>query len=98
MLDNSKNIDKPLIIWIDQNINNLENQNYLLQLGYNSVNMSSLPSEMNYIPQNGQNNSYDIQVFNNVRDAINYIIPLRFKDTIIIISGGLFKTFIKNLY
>ncbi len=98
MLDNSKNIDKPLIIWIDQNINNLENQNYLLQLGYNSVNMSSLPSEMNYIPQNGQNNSYDIQVFNNVRDAINYIIPLRFKDTIIIISGGLFKTFIENLY
>ena len=60
--------------------------------------MSSIPSEMNYIPQNEQNHSYDIQVFNNVRDAINYIIPLRFKDTIIIISGGLFKTFIENLF
>ena len=97
-MTNFQNTDKPLIIWIDQNINNLENQNYLLQLGYSNVNMNSLPSEINYIPQNEKNLSYDIQVYDNVNESIQYITSLRFKDTIIIISGGLFNDFIGKLY
>ena len=97
-MENLKNIDKPLIIWIDKNINSLENQKYLLQLGYSNANMNFVPSKMNYIHQNEQNLSYDIQVFDNITDSINYIITLRFKDTFIIISEGLFNEFINILY
>ena len=91
-MENLKNIDKPLIIWIDKNINSLENQKYLLQLGYSNANMNFVPSKMNYIHQNEQNLSYDIQVFDNIADSINYI------RTLIIISEGLFNEFINILY
>ena len=97
-MENLQKIDKPLIIWIDQNINNLENQNYLLQLGYSNLNRNSVHSEMSYFPQNYQNLPYDIQVFDNIKDSIEYITSLRFKDTIIIISGDLFNDFIGKLY
>ena len=60
--------------------------------------MNFVPSKMNYIHQNEQNLSYDIQVFDNITDSINYIITLRFKDTFIIISEGLFNEFINILY
>ena len=97
-MENLQNNNKPLIIWIDQNIYNHENQNYLLQLGYSNVNMNSLPSEINYIPQKDENLSYDIQVYNSVNESIEFMTSLRFKDTIIIISGGLFNDFIEKLH
>ena len=56
--------DRPLIIWIDANVYNNENQNYLLQLGYNNINMNHSNAEMNYISQVDQNHQYDIKIFN----------------------------------
>ena len=89
--------DRPLIIWIDANVYNNENQNYLHQLGYNNINMNDSNAEMNYISQVEQNHQYDIKIFNNIENSIEYIKLLRFRDTFIIISGSLYKQFISQL-
>ena len=90
--------DRPLIIWIDANVYNNENQNYLHQLGYNNINMNHSNVEMNYISQVDQNHQYDIKIFNNIENSIEYIKLLRFRDTFIIISGSLYKQFIDQLH
>ena len=69
-----------IVIWIDQNIGNEENQEYLKELSKNNL---------------------TIKCFRNVKEAIDAIKTIKFKETKIIVSGRLFidftRAFIANL-
>ena len=100
------NHTKLYINWIDNNIYNNENMKYLKQLGYNNNNIivnNHIMSEVNiYLPNiNDQNLLYETEAFQNVESFINYLKNniyevRRFKETIIIVSGRLFKKFVKE--
>ena len=99
------NLKKLYINWIDNNIYNYENKQYLKQLGYNNNIIANrvIMSEVNlHAPNfNDQNLLYETEAFQNVELFINYLKDKnykerRFKETIIIVSGRLFKTFVKE--
>ena len=100
------NHTKLYINWIDNNINNNENMKYLKQLGYNNNNIivnNHIMSEANICAPNinDQNLLYETEAFQNVESFIDYLknniyVGRRFKETIIIVSGRLFKKFVKE--
>ena len=95
-MENINQDKKLLIIWIDNNINNQENQAYLSKLKIRKINYEpGLTEDELNIPNEIP---YNIFEFDNIQFAIAFIKNLRFKETIIIISGRLFTNFIKILY
>ena len=90
------------IIWIDKNIGNQENQQYLGDLkssgskSINNVKTNALNNglHMNREPLNKK--KYDIQEFIEIDKAIEYIKTIRFVETIIIVSGSYLSEFMKQ--
>ena len=75
-MGNGSSKKKYFYIWVDSNINNLENTEYSIYL----------------------NKKYpNICIFNNIEEAINYFLKIKFHITYIIVSGSLFKQFILKL-
>ena len=84
MFDKTHHENRSLIIWIDQRIDNNENQKYLKKLrGDNDETSHTYDNSSNYI-----------YTYKDVKTAINFIKTLRFEETIIIVSGSFFVEFI----
>ena len=97
--------NEPLIIWIDKNINNIENRNYLAELGYHfNNNLQTNHYYMNSFSQDAINTEYNnitnnfIRPFERIDEAIQDIKKVRFDSTIIIVSGRCFKDFVKEFH
>ena len=87
------------IFWIDQNIHNEENQNYLnllrtqnakkiLDILSNKMNLHNM--NLNLSEDESIRLPYDIKSFDNVQNAVEELKNIKFKETIIIVSGRLF--------
>ena len=71
------------IIWIDENVNNDENTGYINSITYQYLNIKV--------------DIYNIKKFIDIDSAIKYIKTIKFKETFIIVSGNLYKDFVKTL-
>ena len=94
--------NRPVIIWIDQNINSKENQLYLKKLGFYNIHIK-FGSSLSNLPvlEVEENNKFDIHPYESQKSAIDFLKTLKFNETIIIVSGRCFVDFVmefnKNL-
>ena len=84
-----------LIIWIDQNINSQENLIYLSKLGYQPMNEYQ-QTHRELIPDNA-NSSNEVHPCFNVESALKILTnkSYKFRETIVIVSGRLFVSFVE---
>ncbi len=83
MITQTLNLPNREIIWIDKNVNNNENTDYINSITYQSLNIKV--------------DIYNIKKFIDIDSSIKHLKTLKFIETIIIVSGSLYKDFVKTL-
>jgi len=94
----NQNNRKLIIIWIDKNIDNKENQEFLNQLQFKNkqIYYDPINSGINFeIYKDETNIIYDIYEYKSIESSIDFLKKIKFKETIIIVSGSLFVNFVE---
>ena len=99
---NHLNKDKKLfLVFVDNDIYNVEYQSYLHELGYTNEENILEDSFTNAIAfkrtQTDNNHFYTIRVFDNIKSSIDFLKTIKFRETVIIINENLFTNFVENL-